>query len=73
MSAGRGDVAARAGDERTMFDRGWAHFLQGLHSPERLVRSYPTRDRHSAEDEAEFLRGWNEARREHDAAEGAVP
>lgn len=50
---------------QTMRERGYAHFLQGVHTPgARLSRSYPTRDRHSAEEEAEFLAGWEEAARD---------
>lgn len=52
---------------RTMRERGYAHFLQGKVSPNRIVNTYPTRDRHSAEDEAEFLAGYAEAQRDAEA------
>lgn len=49
---------------RSMYDRGYAHFLQGKVSPSRIIQTYPTRDRHSAAEEAEFIAGFEEARRD---------
>ena len=44
-----------------MFDRGYAHFLQGINAPDQLVQRYPTRDKHTAAEEAEFVAGFNAA------------
>lgn len=46
---------------------GWQHFLIGLHTPNRMGTSYPTQDRHGPTDEAEFIRGWGDAKTEHKA------
>lgn len=54
-----------------MFDRGYRHFLQGLFAPSSIVRTYPTRDRHSADEEAEFIAGFTKAKCDHEQAEMA--
>lgn len=48
------------------YELGWQHFLIGLHTPNRMGTSYPTQDRHGPADEAEFIRGWGDAKAEHD-------
>ena len=47
------------------YDLGVQHFLIGLHTPDRMGTSYPTRDRHTPEQEARFIDGWETTRRQY--------
>lgn len=53
-----------------MFDRGFTHFLVCQHTPERMGRDYPTRDTHTEEQEADFIAGYNHAKRLHEIEAG---
>lgn len=51
-------------------EEGKKHFLATQLHPERPCANYPTRDKHSAEDEANFITGFNLAKAEHARGEG---
>jgi hypothetical protein len=40
---------------------GGTEYLNDKHMPDRMCRIYPTRDRHSEEDERRYLAGWRAA------------
>lgn len=50
---------------RHFYGLGVQHFLIGLHTPDRMATLYPTRDRHGAQAEADFIAGWQDTRAEH--------
>lgn len=51
-------------------DEGRKHFMATRTHPERRPANYPTRDVHSAQDEAEFIQGFNAAKAKWDRGEG---
>jgi hypothetical protein len=48
-------------EQQSMYDRGWQSFLYSRVIDRPMAFNYPTRDRHSEEQEAEFLLGWSDA------------
>jgi len=54
------------------FDLGVQHFLIMQHVPDSMAHRYPTRDRHTAEQEADFIRGYEHAKRESILAKEAT-
>jgi hypothetical protein len=51
-------------------EEGKKHALNSRQHPERPCKNYPTRDKHSAKDEADFIRGFNLQKAEFDAGRG---
>lgn len=50
------------------YDKGFAHYLVCLHTPDKMSRCYPTRDTHTEEQEADFILGYGTAKAQADAA-----
>ncbi len=50
------------------YDKGCTHFLIGLYTPDRMATIYPTQDQWSEQDEQDFIAGWAETKRQHEAA-----
>lgn len=54
------------------YDLGYQHYLTIQHVPDTIASNYPTRDKHSAEEEAEFLRGYLQAKSDLEIAKAEV-
>lgn len=56
----------------TWYDKGCTHFLIGLYTPDRMATIYPTQDQWSEQDEQDFIAGWTETKRQHEAAAACI-
>lgn len=54
------------------FELGYQHFLIIQNVPDIMASRYPTQDKHSPEDEAEFIRGFNQAKADLEKAKEEV-